>query len=63
MTQALMEALVAFTNRLSADLRAAEREAELVRKYGRCGWCGELLFQPVHDSDCPVRMDQRELMR
>lgn len=61
---AIAEGLAVALGRLAGDAREAERRAELRARHGVCGWCGELLLQPIHDTDCPARVeDERELMR
>lgn len=50
------------------DQAVVEREKEVLRRkvFGMCGWCGEVLQQPIHDVDCPAGIaakDERKLMR
>lgn len=64
MLRALVEGLYAFLHRLDLDQRAKRKQQELLDKYGECSWCGELLFQPIHDTDCPARIkDERDFFR
>ena len=66
MFTALASGLRVFIHML--DQAVVEREKEVLRRkvFGMCGWCGEVLQQPIHDVDCPAGIaakDERKLMR
>ena len=47
----------------NTEVERNEEDERHVRMHGACSWCGEILFHPIHDLDCPARIGDRELMR
>lgn len=48
-------------NAAARELLRRQRQ-ERIDKFGQCGFCDEILDHPIHDTDCPARLTERELM-